>query len=373
MKPVHTIVSLNEVPMPKILNVLTDTNIGGAGTYIATYVKNCDFENFSVSVLLPKNSAVKNLLENTDCEIIEADIAPDKSLDVKSIPVIRSIIKKGKYDLVHAHGSASARIAAKGLCKCVFTKHTLSEGSGLVSKLMYGAMGGYAVAVSKSSADNLVNLGFNKKRIFTVFNGVDDMQVPDSEEKARAKAYFGIDPDKFVIGCVARFHTVKNHKTLIDAAKITLQENKNIVFLFVGDGELKDAMMLYAKEQGIDSNCVFAGVVYDRERVYHAMDLYTLCSHHETFGLSMVESWSSGITSVVSSAEGLAEISENDVNSIVCDTNDSNAFASAYLKLSQDDNLRKNLSDNALLEYKNKFCAKIFAQNLEKVYQIICE
>ncbi|MBQ8605259.1 MAG: glycosyltransferase [Clostridia bacterium] len=358
--------------MLKILHVLTDTNIGGAGTYVASYMKNCDTSVVTPALLLPRNSAVKKLLEDTQCEIIEADIAPDKSLDFSSISVIRKVIKQGKYDLVHAHGSASARIATKGLCKCVFTKHTLSEPSA-ISKLVYGALGGYAVAVSGASADNLVSLGFNKKRIFTVYNGADDMSVPSAEEKQRAKESFGIDPSKFVVGCVARFHPVKSHKTVLDAARTVISVNKDIVFLFVGDGEKRAELENYAQEIGIKDNCVFAGVVYDRPRAYHAMDVYTLASTHETFGLSLVEAWSSGIPSVTSDAVGLVEVSEESHASLICSVGDSERFAKAYLELFENEEVRKKMSLSAFLHYKNKFSAKIFAKNLEKVYIEICK
>ena len=357
--------------MLKILHVLTDTNIGGAGTYVATYVKNHNSSLFDVSVLIPENSQVKKLLSDADCNIIETNIAPDKSLDFKSIGLIRKVIKDGKFDLVHAHGSASARIAAKGICKCVFTKHTLSTGSGMVSKLVYGALGGTAIAVSEASANNLVELGFDTKNIYTVYNGADDMSVPTPAQKNDAKKSFGIDENKFVIGCVARFHPVKDHKTLLMAAKLVLEKNDDIVFLFVGDGELKTEMMQLAKEYGISDKCVFTGIVYDRHRAYHAMDVYTITSLHETFGLSMVESWSASLPSVITDANGLSEIAVKNETSIICDVGDYEDLASAYLTLFEEPQKREAFAKKSLERYKNKFSAKVFAENLEKIYSNI--
>lgn len=359
--------------MINVLIVLTDTNIGGAGTYVATYLKNCNKDKILPTLLLPENSQVVNLLKDIDCEIIEADIAPDKSLDFGSVSVIRKMIRKGKYDLVHAHGSASARIAAKGLCKCVFTKHTLSQSGSFISKLIYGALGGYAIAVSNTSADNLKTLGFNKKRIFTVYNGVDNMSVPSQREKDVAKASFGISPEKIVIGCVARLHPIKDHKTILKAAKIVLTQNDNAVFLFAGDGELKAELESFAKELGIYNQCIFAGVIYDRQRVYHATDIYTIASFEETFGLSLVESWSSGIASVISEASGLVEVVGDSKASIICKTGAHEQFAKAYSDLLRNESKRKELGLAALMRYKNKFSAKVFAENVENVYIEICK
>lgn len=49
----------------KILNIISDTNIGGAGKCIITYCKNRNAEKYDVSVLMPKNSLLKPEIEKT--------------------------------------------------------------------------------------------------------------------------------------------------------------------------------------------------------------------------------------------------------------------------------------------------------------------
>ena len=363
--------------MLKVLHVLTDTNIGGAGTYVATYIKYCDTERVRPTVLVPRGSAVAELLSKTGCDIIEADIAPDKSLDIPSVPVIKKIIKNGEFDLVHAHGSASARLAAKGVCKCVFTKHTLSDPSvglrSVISRLIYRFPGGYAIAVSDNAANNLVKLGFDKKRIFTVLNGVADIGVPTLQKRAESKASFGIDSSKFVVGCVARFHSVKDYPTLLNAAKLICEKCDKIAFLFVGDGPELNNMKTLAKDLGIYSKCVFAGRLYDAERAYHAMDLYSIASKHESFGLSLAEAWSAGLPSVISNADGFKEIAIDKVTSLICSVGDSKAFADAILQVYYDAELSAALSQNGLLRYRENYSGESFAYNIENVYYKICK
>ena len=38
----------------KVLNIISDTNIGGAGKCVITYCKNRDAKRFDISVLMPK-------------------------------------------------------------------------------------------------------------------------------------------------------------------------------------------------------------------------------------------------------------------------------------------------------------------------------
>lgn len=48
-----------------MLNIISDTNIGGAGKCIITYCKNMDDEKYDVSVVLPKDSLLKPEIEAT--------------------------------------------------------------------------------------------------------------------------------------------------------------------------------------------------------------------------------------------------------------------------------------------------------------------
>ena len=355
--------------MIKVLHVLTDSNIGGAGTYVATCLEYCDKLKVRQTVLVPRGSAAIGLMKDSGAEIIEADITPDKSLDLKSIFVIRKYIRKGRYDIVHAHGSASARIAARGLSVSVFTKHTLSQSGGIVNKIVYRGLGGYAIAVSQAAHDNLVDLGFDKRRIYTVKNGVGDIGVPSRDLHNKCKISFGIGTSKYVVGCVARFSPEKDYETFLFSAKKIADKCENAVFLLCGDGALLSDMSSLAKKLGIDKKCYFAGNVFDPERAYRAMDVYLICSKHESFGLSLVESWSAGLPSVTSTADGFAEIAVKDKTTVMCNVGDSEAFANAVVNIYNDKEYAKKLGESGREQFLDNYSAPAFASALTEVYK----
>jgi len=359
--------------MIKVLHVLTDSNIGGAGTYVATCLEYCDKSRVRQTVLLPRGSAAVGLMKDSGAEIIEADIAPDKSLDLKSISVIRSYIKKGRYDIVHAHGSASARIATRGLAVSVFTKHTLSYAGGgikgMVNKIIYRGLGGYAIAVSQAAFDNLVSLGFDKRRIYIVKNGVGDIGIPSTDLHNKCKISFGIGTSSFVVGCVARFSPEKDYETFLFSAKKIAGKCEKAVFLLCGDGALLSDMRSLAKKLGIDNKCYFAGNVFDPERAYRAMDAYLICSKHESFGLSLVESWSAGLPSVTSTADGFAEIAVKDETTVMCQVGDSDAFAKAITDIYNNKEYAKKLGKAGRERFLDNYSATAFASALTDVYK----
>ena len=85
------------MPMLNVLQVCSDTNIGGAGKCILTYLKHCDKKSFNVAVVLPANSLLKPKVEALGFKVIEVSAMADKSLDL-------SAIKKYRLNLLSAPG-----------------------------------------------------------------------------------------------------------------------------------------------------------------------------------------------------------------------------------------------------------------------------
>lgn len=105
----------------------------------------------------------------------------------------------------------------------------------------------------------------------------------------------GIADDAFVIGNVARFCDVKNHRFSVEILKETCAMIPNTILLLVGDGPLRENIIAYAKELGVESNIKMVGVVpnvYDYEQ---AMDAFILPSFYEGLPLSIIEAQVSGL------------------------------------------------------------------------------
>ena len=110
----------------KIIEVSTDTNIGGAGKCLITLLENFNYDIFEVKVILPPNSLLKPHIEKLGIEVIEVQGIAEKSLDLKSIRSLGKIFKREKPELVHTHASMSARIAARHAgAKVVYTRHSV--------------------------------------------------------------------------------------------------------------------------------------------------------------------------------------------------------------------------------------------------------
>ena len=80
----------------KIIEVSSDTNIGGAGKCLLTLLENFNYDEFEVKTILPKNSLLKPHMEKMGATVIEVEGIADKSLDFGAVSELRKIFKSEK-------------------------------------------------------------------------------------------------------------------------------------------------------------------------------------------------------------------------------------------------------------------------------------
>lgn len=69
----------------KVLHVLTDTNIGGAGTVLINHLTCFDREKYDISVCLPEGSALTPRVEAEGYRVIPLKHGHDKSFEMSAV------------------------------------------------------------------------------------------------------------------------------------------------------------------------------------------------------------------------------------------------------------------------------------------------
>ena len=76
--------------MIRVLNIISDTNIGGAGRVLLNYLRYTDRNRFETLVALPRGSLLKPPLEEAGGRVLEVDGIADRSFDRGDIAVLRT-------------------------------------------------------------------------------------------------------------------------------------------------------------------------------------------------------------------------------------------------------------------------------------------
>lgn len=366
--------------MAKILNIISDTNIGGAGRSLLNYLACGDRQKFDTVVVLPRGSALTPEVTALGVKAIEIDAMADKSMDPKAIAPLCRVIRETDPDLVHTHGSLSGRIAAR-LCgkKVIYTKHCAFVPNGVRASLpaRLAARGqdvlfsDGVIAIGPSAKHTLMLEGIPAHKIHEMFNGVAPLPLPTAEERTAARAEFGFGDDDFVVGMLARIEPYKGQTILFDAAEPLLREGRRLKLLIVGDGSDRETLRRRA-EAFPAGTVVLPGFRGDVARMLWCMDVQVNAStESETSSLSLLEGMSLKIPAVVSDVGGNPCLIENGQNGLVFPNGDAAALSNCLARLMDEPGTYTAMCEKAREIYDRRFTAEIYASNIESVYQTI--
>ncbi len=362
----------------KIIEVSSDTNIGGAGKCLLTLLENFDYEQFDVKVILPKNSLLKPHIDKMNIPVIEVDGIADKSLDFSAVGALKKIFKEEKPDLVHTHASMSARIAARlAGAKVVYTRHSVFEPPKKLSKglgkIINGAFNNYfsdsIIAVAEAAKDNLTDTGVSEKKISVILNGVDGLTPVTDTEKAEIKKRFGLENDEKAVSIVARLEDIKGHDYFIEAADELLKKGIKAKFYIAGTGSYEAHLKEKVKSLGRENEIIFTGFISDIDKLMNITDVQANASYGtEATSLALLEGMNLGIPAVVSDFGGNPGVIKSGENGFIVPKQNSHALAEGIEKLLTDDELYKKLSEGSKRIFNETFTARAMTKNTENLY-----
>ena len=364
--------------MIRVLEIISDTNIGGGGRSLLNYLEFYDRTRFECAVVLPRNSALKERVEALNVPIFEIDAMADKSMDTKALPLLRQVIREWKPQLVHTHGSLIGRIASRmEHKKTVYTKHCAFPPTGilatapgrLLNRCVNVALSDGILAIGPSAREILLASGIPDSYIHVLFNGVTPLPEPTREQRVASRAKYGFTDEDFVIGILARVEEYKGHGILLEAFRQLHKEGRRVKLLVAGDGSYLEQL----RQSTIDlprGSVVCTGFIRDVEQVLWAMDVQVNASYEsETSSLSLLEGMSLGLPAVVSSCGGNPFLIQDGKNGLVFENRNGEQLARCVARLMDEPERYHAMEQGAREIFRERFTGEVFARNTEAIYQ----
>ena len=372
--------------MIKVFNVISDTNIGGAGKCVLTFLKYYNKSEFDVTVVLPKGSLLIPMIEQLNGKYIEIDGIADKSLDISAISKLNKLFKCEKPDIIHCHASMSARISARlyklgKKAKIVYTRHSVFEPSKIISKGIGKIINGFVnnitadriIAVADAAKDNIVKTGVNPNKIIVIQNGVEPLKYLDEQELLKLKSKYNVE-DECLLGIVARLNEVKGHTYILEAVKMLKDDGIKVKLLIAGTGESEQAIRDKAAELDIVHEVIMAGFVSDVTGIMNLIDVNMNASFGtEATSLSLLEGMSVGTPCIVSDFGGNPGVVTHGYNGLMFKTKDSRDMYEKIRYFITEPGVKQQLSENSVKLFNEKFKAEIMTRNIETVYKSMTE
>lgn len=364
--------------MIRVLNIISDTNIGGAGRVLINYLQYADRKRFDTAVALPRGSLLKPPLEELNTTVYEVDGIADRSYHKEDVKLLQELIRTVDPDIVHTHGALSGRIAARRCGKkVVYTRHSafpvpakLRYPPGRwVNKWVNEHYADRIIAVSPAAAANLTDAGISPKRITVMMNGVAPVARSTPEVCQEFQAQYGLNPDVFTAGILARIEPYKGHLHIVEAAQQLKGEGRKLQILVAGVGGYEEELRAEVARRGLEDTVFFLGFQTDVAPVLSVLDVQLNASYGtETSSLSILEGMSMGLPAIVSSYGGNPWLIDDGEDGLIFPNRDSAALARCIARLMDEPETLERMSRRAKEIFQSRFTGEIFAKNVEQVY-----
>lgn len=357
--------------MIRVLNVISDSNVGGAGRVVLNYLYAADRARFETHVAVPRGSLLKAPAEALGGIVHEVDGLAERSFHPDDVRTLSRLIRELKPDVVHTHGALSARIAAKrcGVKSVVMTKHCAAEpgsaASRVAHKVLDAALTDRMIAVTEAVKRQMIAAGTPERLISVVYNGIRLAEPYAGEERDDLRERLGMDTQHRWIGVAARLEPVKGVDRFVEAAKL-LQKRDDLRFIVFGTGSEEAKLRELAAPLG--DKLRFAGFTSEIEQALELLDLTVVPSHSEACSLTVIESLSMGTPVCAFAIDGMDELVRDGENGALAPHNDVPALARAVERLADDAALRAELGENGRRGVREHLTAEAMARQIEAVY-----
>jgi len=283
-----------------------------------------------------------------DGQSYSGDIVRDVEMFARKV---LAAVESLDFDLIHVHdwltvpaGIAVKEKSGKPMVMHVHaTEYDRTAGIGANQKVSEIETKGFdeadlIITVSHYTKRLLVEkFGVKEEKIKVVHNG--NNYFP---EKGKVSVEF-LKHSPVVI-FVGRLTVQKGPDYFLSLARKVLAKRPETIFVFAGNGEMYQHLMLTSAYRRLSGSVLFAGFLRDiaKDRLYQRADVFVMPSVSEPFGIVALEAATAGVPVIVSKTSGAAEVL---LSAIKIDFWDTDMMAGSVLRLIENGDYKRELGE----------------------------
>jgi len=293
-------------------------------------------------------------------------------LQLSAAARIRSILREGRIELVHAneaHAVTAAWLAgASRKVPFVISRRVgYPLGQSWIAQARYRAAS-CIIANSRWVADQAIASGAPKDKLRVAYEGVVIPQGTPPQLRLASRHRWGVAGDAQLLGCVGVLLPDKGQEWLIRALVEVHKEFPSARLLLAGDGPMRGELEALAKTLGLGDAVVFAGFVKDVESVYAALDVFLLPSFFEALNNSLLAAMAHAIPSIAFRRGALAEIIEDGKSGLIVSGPQVQEIYQAVARILRDYNFARRLGEAGRVRVMENFSADSMVERIVEIY-----
>jgi glycosyltransferase involved in cell wall biosynthesis len=300
---------------------------------------------------------------------------PHRKFKLFSLFNLIRFIRKNKIDLIHSHGKGAGvygRLAAAlSLVQCIHTFHGIHTGNyNSLEKYLYISFERFLalftkkiIAVSKSEYILIREYKISPPGKISIIENAVEMPssiVTYSSSKLSRKKVISI----------SRFDYAKNTGLLIGVMEELKKRNRinEFEFILLGSGPEEEKIKSLVKSKQLENFVTFIGFTSNVGDYLIKSFCYISTSRWEGMPLSVLEAMSYGIPVIATDVNGNKDLIESGMTGYLYDINFPAQAAEYLIRLDEDMELWKNISNAARLKVERYFTVAQMAENTKYLY-----
>jgi L-malate glycosyltransferase len=334
-------------PRPRVAFVLHSMHVAGAEVLVTEIIRRLRHRIDAVVLCLDGVGALGESLREEGTPVLALDRTP--GLDRGLVTRLANAIREHGVDVVHAHQytpffyAALAKVRLHRPLHLIFTEHgrhypdVVSSKRRLVNRYLLSRLANEITGVCGFSIRSLADMdGFGHRHLVVVPNGIDLTRYSLAIDRDTACRMSGIPPERRHVVCIARFHPVKDHETLVAAFATVASARPDTDLLLAGDGTLRAALESQVASLGLRDRVRFLGVRSDVPALLRASEVFALTSLSEAASITVLEAMACARPAVVTAVGGNPDLIREGLDGRLVPRGDRAALAAALLDLLAD-------------------------------------
>ncbi len=378
----------------RVSHVITRLVIGGAQeNTIATVLGLRNYPGLKVDLISGPTTGPEGSLEDlfrphpevlTILPSLVRPISPWN--DIAAWRQLTKSFRHASPDIVHTHSGKAGLVGRLAARKArvpiiIHTVHGPSFGpfQGALSNMLFRAAEKIAasstthfISVAEAMTRQYVAAGVGRPGQFTrIFSGFPLAPFLAARNDLSFRSRLGLAPDDFVVGVIARLFKLKGHDDLLSAAPEIVRRHPRTKFLFVGDGALRPHLEQRARNEGLQSNVVFAGLAPPAEipNYVGVMDALAHLSRREGLPRALPQALAAARPVVAFDCDGAAEVCLDGETGFLIDVGDTKTLSEKLGMLAADPALRERLGRKGQEFVRRNFAVETMVERIYELYQ----
>ena len=175
-----------------------------------------------------------------------------------------------------------------------------------------------------------------------------------------------------MIGAMGRFVPKKGFDVFLRSLALLKERGYEFRARLGGGGECERSLKRLVRKLELESRVEFTGWVSDKQAFFDSIDIFCLPSHHEPFGIVLLEAMAQKLPIVATDTEGPGEMLVPMQNGLLAARGDAVALADALAYMLDDESRARDMAGEGLRTLKLNYEMMHLAQYLSGVLADIC-